>query len=42
MVGSVPKRGGFDIKGGMKKKNKDQGHLKELEHHKQQIVHDMD
>ena len=30
MVGSVPKRGGFDLKGGVKKKTKDESLAREL------------
>lgn len=43
MVGSAPRRGGFDIKAGIKnKKGKDESQLRELEQRKKDLSHQMD
>ena len=42
MVGSAARKGGFDLKGGMKKKGRDETYLKELDIRKKQLSQSMD
>ena len=42
MVGSGTRRGGFELKGGVKKKGKDENHLRELDQRKKELCREMD